>query len=787
MTNKIFLNIYIFFLIFISHSLSADDLNINAKIIELDKSDKSIIAEGGVEVKDNKNNLIISEKIKYDKIKQILNTYGETEIITSENFKIKGENIIYDNNKKIVSSDSKTQIIDRDGNTIFVNMFNYIVEKNMFLSSGEIKITDNKSNEYYFSEIYIDEKKRKMVGSDIRTFLNDGSFKYDSRNEPRFFANSATISEDYTIFNKAVFTACKQRENDKCPPWVIRAKEIKHNAAKKTIFYDSAVLKVYNFPIFYFPKFFHPDPTVKRQSGFLMPQFADNSTVGFSTSIPYFWAISKDKDMTITPKIYAGENILLKNEYRQAFKNSYLIVDSSFTQGYKDTGNKKTSGSRNHIFANFKQNLTEKKDSYSNLEVNLEHLSNDTYLKVHDIETELADSEKSILRNEVKYQYQDRGEYFGLMATAYEDTTKVDRSKYEYVLPNLVYERNLLSDKKIGIIDLYTNAIAKNFNVDQTTKFLVNDFSWKSRSFTNTIGLQSNFEGLLKVVAYEAENTSNYKTGSFNAETHGAVSYNASLPMYSDSLNKNKINFFTPKLSFKYAPGHMRNLHDDSLRLDYSNLFSLNKNSNIDVLDSGTSLAAGLEFSNLDVLDNKTGEENYSLYLGQVYSLDQNSDMPSRSSLDQKVSDLVGRASIKFNENFSISNNFSVDHNFNDINYNDLKASFLLGNAKFNVGYLEENNHIGNNSYFKSDVKLEINKSNNLSFDLKKNLETDSTEFYNLAYNYVNDCLKAGLVYRREYYTDRDVESSDTLMFNISLFPFGKVNLPTLDRWKKKY
>ena len=111
-----------------------------------------------------------------------------------------------------------------------------------------------------------------------------------------------------------------------------------------------------------------------------------------------------------------------------------------------------------------------------------------------------------------------------------------------------------------------------------------------------------------------------------------------------------------------------------------------------------------------------------------------------------------------------------------------MKASFLLGNAKFNLGYLEENNHIGSNSYFKSDVKLEINKSNNLSFDLKKNLETDSTEFYNLAYNYINDCLKAGLVYRREFYTDRDVESSDTLMFNVSLFPFGNVSLPTVDR-----
>ena len=61
----------------------------------------------------------------------------------------------------------------------------------------------------------------------------------------------------------------------------------------------------------------------------------------FKTSIPYFWAISKDKDMTITPKIYAGENILLKNEYRQAFKNSFLIVDSSYHQGYKNTGKKK--------------------------------------------------------------------------------------------------------------------------------------------------------------------------------------------------------------------------------------------------------------------------------------------------------------------------------------------------------------------------------------------------------------------------------------------------------------
>ena len=284
------------------------------------------------------------------------------------------------------------------------------------------------------------------------------------------------------------------------------------------------------------------------------------------------------------------------------------------------------------------------------------------------------------------------------------------------------------------------------------------------------------------MVTYEAENTDDYKNEEFNAETHGALAYNASLPMFKKNLEKNRISFFTPKASLRYAPGHMRDIDGDGLRLSYSNLFELNKSSQLDVLESGTSAAVGLEFSNLDFEKNKTGSENYSLYLGQVYNFKENFDMPSRSSLDQKVSDLVGRASVKFSKNFSLTNEFSVDQNLNEINYNDLKASFVLGNTKFNMGYLEENNHIGTSSYLKSDIKIEINKSNNLSFDLKKNLETDSTEFYNLAYNYFNDCLKAGLVYRREYYTDRDIETSDTLMFNITLFPFGKVSLPSVDR-----
>ena len=83
--------------------------------------------------------------------------------------------------------------------------------------------------------------------------------------------------------------------------------------------YKDALLKVYDVPVLYFPNFFHPDPTVERQSGFLFPQFINSSNLGFSSQIPYFKAIELDKDLTISPRLYSNNNLFLQTEYRQAF------------------------------------------------------------------------------------------------------------------------------------------------------------------------------------------------------------------------------------------------------------------------------------------------------------------------------------------------------------------------------------------------------------------------------------------------------------------------------------
>ena len=150
--------------------------------------------------------------------------------------------------------------------------------------------------------------------------------------------------------------------------------------------------------------------------------------------------------------------------------------------------------------------------------------------------------------------------------------------------------------------------------------------------------------------------------------------------------------------------------------------------------------------------------------------------MASNTSLDEKLSDLVGESSFKINDNFQLNYQFALDQNYEDLNYNDINANLSLGNLDIDFNYIEENKHIGDQKYFKTKVNLAQKNKTAISFEAKRNLITNSSEFYDLSYEYINDCLRAGLVYRREFYNDSELESENSLMFNITLVPFGNID-----------
>ena len=81
----------------------------------------------------------------------------------------------------------------------------------------------------------------------------------------------------------------------------------------------------------------HPDPSVKRRSGFLNPSFSDTKNLGASINLPYFWAIDNDKDFTLKNRVFVSEHPLFLGAYRHVFDNSNLVLDFGYTQGDKNT------------------------------------------------------------------------------------------------------------------------------------------------------------------------------------------------------------------------------------------------------------------------------------------------------------------------------------------------------------------------------------------------------------------------------------------------------------------
>jgi LPS-assembly protein len=109
----------------------------------------------------------------------------------------------------------------------------------------------------------------------------------------------------------------------------VTAKRIVHDAESKTIYYEGAALEFYGVPIIYLPYFSTPDPTVTRKSGVLAPKYSFNSQVGFGLSVPYFFDLAPNYDLTVTPSVYTRQGAMLSGEWRHRLLNGAYNIQAS--------------------------------------------------------------------------------------------------------------------------------------------------------------------------------------------------------------------------------------------------------------------------------------------------------------------------------------------------------------------------------------------------------------------------------------------------------------------------
>ena len=159
----------------------------------------------------------------------IIKARGNIKIYDEKDLVIESESITYDKKNNIINSETKSVLTDKSKNVFSTNSFQYEVNKNI-LKVKNANFTDNQDNNFYTPLAFINTNTNKLFGKDVQINLNNKSFNKD--NDPRLKGNSITHENDFTEITKGVFTTCKK--TDKCPPWQLSAK--KFNMIKKKRF-----------------------------------------------------------------------------------------------------------------------------------------------------------------------------------------------------------------------------------------------------------------------------------------------------------------------------------------------------------------------------------------------------------------------------------------------------------------------------------------------------------------------------------------------------------------------
>ena len=787
MKNRIKKLIFILIInFFVISNVLSEEIKFEANTIELVDKDKRIIAKKNVKIY-NEGETIYADEMDYDKSKQIIKAKGNIiidnlnenikiyseeltylknieKITLSKNVKIKFEEkflfntnkVVYDKLSDEIIVDSVSSFEDLIGNKISSNNSKYLLKEKL-LKMNKVSMIDIDKNEYYFNNAIVNLLGRELIGDDIKINFFKSSFG-NVDNDPRLRGNYIYSNKEKSLIKKGVFTTCKIKKDD-CPPWQFKSEEIVHDKNKKTIYYKNAWLEIYDKPVFYFPKFFHPDPTVKRQSGFLAPRFESSSSLGDSVSVPYYKVISDNKDLTFSPKIYGTNEGLFQNEYRQQNKNSSHISDFSLKKNNNST--------KSHFFSRTLANLDLSYFQNSELEFNIETTSDDNYLKSHKIKSSITNN-NSLLNSFLLFKGNKEDLYLEAKIEAYEDLTKEKSSdKYQYLLPSFELSKSFKNN-----LTLISNGYQKNYDTNVYEKVLINDLKYSSVPRINSNGFVNKINVLLKNVTTESENSNEYSE-SFRSQNFGSLLYDISYPMKKDGSKFDS--FLTGKASFMYSPNKNKNLKNLDRKIDIKNIFSQNRLSLNNSVEGGQSITFGGEYELIDKKNNSILTAGLASVLRDV----SDSKLPTKSTINNKSSDFIGSLDIKPNNNFNIAYNFSVDNDFSSTNYNLIKADLTINKFVTTFEFLQEDDEVGSENYYSNEIKFLLDNSNSLKYRTRRNKKTDLTEYYNLIYEYKNDCLTAAIQYNKDYYSDKDLEPNEEIFFSISIVPFSSIKSPS--------
>jgi LPS-assembly protein len=593
--------------------------------------------------------------------------------------------------------------VRREQMTLLADRLIYTQNDDRIRAVGNVRILEKNGTIIYADEIELADKMTRAEMNKIKVLMWDGT---------RIWAETFRKKEnDNKVMTGAVYTPCNVCEEDSSSPlWRIRARKVSHDVVHKNINYNDAVLEFKDVPVLYTPFLSHPDPTVKRRSGFLTPNFGSSNYLGATLQVKYFFDIDPQSDFLFSPRYTSDKGIVWDGRYRKYFQSGQINLEGT----YLDDDNPDRPKNRGNIFAQGRYEL----DEYWVADADLNYASDGLYLK----ELGLKHKDDAWLVSTARLQRFDNKDYASIEAYYYKlisynlrqsNQQEFARQKYNKPIVAPLADYEIISDPdSIGSYwknDLNLASVYHEGDVQTQRVSMINSWNlpWTSPFGERYRAVASVKSDMYYIDKYKALSDSDQTYTGDVARVFPQLGLEWKLPFVKATETSRQI--IEPVIVGVLAPNggnktdKIPNEDSEAAELDDTNVLDLDRYAGYDRNDTGSRISYGLNWSSYGNIIGRT-----SAFIAQSYQVNDKTSFTENSENTGHLTDYVGRV-------------YAAPADYLDLNYR-----FRLDRNDYRLKYSELGSRIGTNilNLYVSYIYLQKNKYTLNSFGERKELYT---------------------------------------------------------------
>ncbi len=678
---------------------------------------------------------------------------------------MQADELAYDRNARLVTATGHVEIAFGT-RVLLADRVTYDESTGVVTADGNVALLDPQGDVAFADRLVLRNEMKDGVIQTLRILLSDNS-KLAGHDVVRTGGNMTTL-------HRGVYSPCDicEEKGQTTPLWQIKAFRVIHNKEEQRIIYEDAYLEFFGIPVAYVPFFSHPDPTVKRQSGFLPPKFASSTDLGQEVEIPYYWTIAPDKDVTLMPRFTTKEGIVYKGEYRQHVESGKFKMFGTGTWPRTQTAG--TPGD-----ANFRGSLFG--DGDFAIDENWrwgfrsELTTDDTYLRKYDLSsaTDLISNINARYANGRNSFTADAYYFRGLLAADRNATTPwvAPILQYNYFYPQLVAG---------GRVGFAANAMVLDRQQGASSRRLSTQVDWDRRE-TTAAGIVYRLFANLRGDIYSVNDVPNPAVPgtTFDSATiaRGLPTIGAewSYPMVRSDDRFRQI--VEPIVQLIYSPdvGNTVKIPDEdslSFEFDDTNLFSENRFVGLDRWETGARANVGVRYAVFT-----PGGGHASALLGQSFRTNDNTSLAPSSGLSNRSSDYVGGVSVAPSNDLLLTYRFRIDDERYKIRRNEVN---LMGrtdrvSAQFGYAYFAADPSIAlvaREEVFLGGV-LKLDEYWRLFGRTRHDIANDRAIANRIGFGYEDECFDFSVAFNQSFIRDRDIEPESSVILQITFKTLG--------------